>query len=61
MTDTASLTIRVDRALLRALKVRAVMNDRSSNKEITAILRDVLKTKKTEEAQPGSKPSSVSE
>lgn len=61
MTDTASLTIRVDRALLRALKVRAVMNDRSSNKEITAILRDVLKTEKTEEAQLGGTSSSVSE
>lgn len=46
MKDTASLTIRVDRDLLRALKVRAIMNDRSANGELSAILKEVLNTKK---------------
>ncbi|MBS1066689.1 FitA-like ribbon-helix-helix domain-containing protein [Gluconobacter kondonii] len=46
MRETTSLTIRVDRDLLRDLKVRAVMNDRSANGELTAILREVLKTEK---------------
>ena len=61
MRETATLTIRVDRDLLRALKVRAIMNDRSANGELSAILKEVLKTEKTEEAKFGDTPSSVSE
>jgi len=53
MADTASLTIRVDRALLRALKVRAAKNDRSANGELTSILRNILQTEKASD-QPGS-------
>ncbi|WP_408734839.1 MULTISPECIES: FitA-like ribbon-helix-helix domain-containing protein [Asaia] len=53
MADTASLTIRVDRALLRALKVRAAQNDRSANGELTSILRNILQTEKASD-QPGS-------
>lgn len=46
MTDTASITFRLERATIRALKIRAVMNDRSANGELSAILKEVLKTEK---------------
>ncbi|OUI83462.1 hypothetical protein HK22_08405 [Gluconobacter sp. DsW_056] len=61
MKEITTLTMRIDRDLLRALKIRAVMNDRSANGELTVILRKVLKTEKTEEAKFGDASSSVSE
>ncbi|GBD55942.1 Arc family DNA binding domain-containing protein [Gluconobacter wancherniae] len=61
MKQTSSLTLRIDSDLLRALKIRAIMNDRSANGELSAILKEVLKTKKTEEAMLAGQTSSVSE
>lgn len=54
MNNIASVSIRMDRELLRALKVRAAMNDRSANGEFIAILREALKTEKA----PGSRQAS---
>lgn len=61
MKDTKSITFRFDRSVLRALRIRAARNDRSANGEISAILREVLKTEKTEEAMLAGRASSVSE
>lgn len=61
MKDTTSITLRADRSLIHALQQRAAMNDRSANRELSAILREVLKTEKTEEAKLAGTPSSVSE
>ncbi|MBS1088132.1 hypothetical protein [Gluconobacter wancherniae] len=61
MALTRGITFRLDLDLIRALKVRGAMNDRSANGELSAILKEVLKTEKTEEAKFGDTPSSVSE
>ncbi|GBQ46366.1 FitA-like ribbon-helix-helix domain-containing protein [Acetobacter ghanensis] len=49
MKKTATITLRLDQDLLRSLKIRAIMNDRSANGEISAILKNVLETKKAPE------------
>lgn len=49
MKKTATITLRLDQCLLRSLKIRAIMNDRSANGEISAILKNVLETKKAPE------------
>ncbi|GBR55776.1 hypothetical protein AA18889_0312 [Acetobacter senegalensis DSM 18889] len=46
MKDTATLTLRVKRHLLDYVKERAAKNDRSMNGEISAILRELVETKK---------------
>jgi len=55
MKDTASITFRLERSMIRALKIRGVMHDRSANGELSAILRDVLKMKEASGAL-GSQP-----
>ncbi|AQS88190.1 hypothetical protein A0U93_09820 [Neoasaia chiangmaiensis] len=47
MKDTTSITFRLERSIIRALKIRGVMNDRSANGEISAILREILKPETT--------------
>lgn len=54
MKKTASITLRLNSDLLRAVKVRAIMNDRSANGEISAILRNALESEKASE--PASNP-----
>lgn len=49
MKKTSSITLRLDLDLLRAVKIRAIMNDRSANGEISAILKDALKNEKAPE------------
>lgn len=61
MKATTSITLRADRTLIHALQRRAALNDRSANRELAAILREVLRTEKTEEVQLAGTPSSVSE
>ncbi|MBF0858153.1 Arc family DNA-binding protein [Gluconobacter sp. LMG 31484] len=56
MKRTSSLTLRLDSDLLRALKIRAIMNDRSANKELSAILKEVLKTEKASGASLATTP-----
>lgn len=51
MKKTATITLRLDQDLLRSLKIRAIMNDRSANGEISAILKNVLEKEKA----PGSR------
>jgi len=46
MKDTKSITFRFERSMLSALKIRAAKNDRSTNGEISAILREVLEKEK---------------
>jgi|GEM_PF-1937583 len=46
MQETGSITIRMEKTLLRSLKVSAVMNDRSANKEIVRLLRKALAEEK---------------
>lgn len=46
MAETASITFRMDRSLLRYLRVRAAHNDRSINKEFVSILRNIAETEK---------------
>ncbi|NHN85811.1 Arc family DNA-binding protein [Acetobacter musti] len=53
MKETQCINFRMDRDLLRALRIRAAKNERSANKECVAILREVLKTEKASD-QPGS-------
>lgn len=56
MKDTTSITFRLERSIIRALKIRGVMNDRSANGEISAILREVLKTNEAPGPAVGSSP-----
>lgn len=42
MKDQATITIRLDRSILRAIRLRAVMNDRSANSEIMRVLRETF-------------------
>ncbi|MXV58354.1 MULTISPECIES: Arc family DNA-binding protein [unclassified Saccharibacter] len=60
MNDTVAMSFRMPREVLRYLKVRAAKNDRSANKELTALLRNLQK-KEAEESQLGGKNSSASE
>lgn len=53
MKETVSITFRMERSLLRYLRVRAAHNDRSINKEFVSILRNVAETEKASD-QPGS-------
>ena len=53
MTETANITFRMDKSLLRYFRVRAAHNDRSINKEVVSILRDIAETEK--EKAPGSR------
>lgn len=46
MNQTRGMTFRLDPELIRALKVRGAQNDRSANKELSVILKAVLKTEK---------------
>ncbi len=53
MTETVSITFRMDRSLLRYLRVRAAKNDRSINKEFLSIVRNLAEMEKASD-QPGS-------
>ena len=53
MTETVSITFRMERSLLRYLRVRAAHNDRSVNKEFINILRNIAETEKAPD-QPAS-------
>lgn len=60
MTEKRVTSLRLPPDLMRFIKIRAVLNDRSLNQEITEIIRD-LKTKEAEESQLGGTNSSASE
>ncbi|MCE2564170.1 Arc family DNA-binding protein [Komagataeibacter sp. FNDCF1] len=53
MTETASITFRMERTLLHYLRGRAAKNDRSINKEFLSIVRTLAETEKASD-QPGS-------
>jgi len=55
MALTRGITFRLDLDLIRALKVRGAMNDRSANGELSAILKEVLKTEKAPEPRLGNR------
>ena len=55
MARTRGITFRLDLDLIRALKVRGKMNDRSANGELSALLKEVLKTEKAPDAALESK------
>lgn len=55
MEDKRSITFRLDASLIRALKIRGAMNDRSANGEISAILKNTLETKKAPEPRLGNR------
>lgn len=46
MALTRGITFRLDLDLIHALKARGTMNDRSANGELSAILKEVLNTKR---------------
>lgn len=46
MEEKRSITFRLDASLIRALRIRGAMNDRSANGELSAILKNVLETEK---------------
>ncbi|OUJ08147.1 Arc family DNA-binding protein [Acetobacter sp. DsW_059] len=48
-----SLTIRADRSLLEYIKERARRNDRSMNREIQAVFRDLQKKEKASDIALG--------
>ena len=60
MQDRRTLTVRLPVELRKFIKIRAILNDRSVNQELIAIVRD-LKTKEAEESQLGGTNSSASE
>lgn len=49
MEDKRSITFRLDASLIRALKIRGAMNDRSANGELSTILKNVLEKEKAPE------------
>lgn len=60
MTEKRVTSLRLPPDLMRFIKIRAIMNDRSLNQEITEVIRE-LKTKEAEESQLGGTNSSASE
>lgn len=60
MQDRRTLTVRLPVELRKFIKIRAILNDRSVNQELIAIVRD-LKTKEAEESQLTGTNSSASE
>ncbi|MBE7729424.1 Arc family DNA-binding protein [Komagataeibacter sp. FXV3] len=46
MTETVSITFRMERSLLHYLRARAAKNDRSINKEFLSIVRNLAETEK---------------
>lgn len=60
MQDRRTLTVRLPVELRKFIKIRAILNERSVNQELIAIVRD-LKTKEAEESQLGGTNSSASE
>lgn len=59
MKDRKTVTVRLPIELRKFIKIRAILNDRSVNQELIAIVRD-LKTKEAEESQLGGTNSSAS-
>lgn len=60
MNNRKPITLRLPPDLVRYIKIRAVMNDRTTNAELTEIIRG-LKNKKAEEYQLGGPNSSASQ
>jgi len=46
MPDKQTITFRLDRSLIRALRVQGAYNDRSINGELSAVLREVFGNEK---------------
>ncbi len=55
MEEKRSITFRLDASLIRALKIRGAMNDRSANGELSTILKNVLETEKAPEPRLGNR------